>query len=496
MALRSRVLHALLAALVLVILPPGARADEPSDLWYVLTINGVRSGYSRETVIVGEDRITTSSVTSMTMKRGPVSLPIVVETTFVETLDGRPLFASSEQRMGSLPSVMQVEFKNGEMHITRSQAGQTATQVDPLPKEEWLPPAAARRFVAQRLEAGASEIAVRTLDLTTGTTPVLITRKDLRPDTEVVNGQTIDTRLAASFISAMPGLEFKEEFDLEGRTVVTHMNLGGMEIVTRLATEREATAPIKGAAEIMVRTLVKSSAPIKTPRDTSRASMRLSIASDVISDLPTAGAQRVERIDARTLRVTVDRASPAPAPEADLTNDAYTRGTLMCQSEDAEIVALVERATKGVSGPAARAEAMRRFVRSYLTNKSLDVGFASASETARSRAGDCSEHAVLLAAMLRADGIPSRGVTGLVYVDEFLGETAVFGYHMWTQALLEVDGVPTWIDLDAAIDDDRPFDATHVAVSLASFGDDESIEAFQAVIPLMGSLSIDVESIE
>ncbi len=43
-------------------------------------------------------------------------------------------------------------------------------------------------------------------------------------------------------------------------------------------------------------------------------------------------------------------------------------------------------------------------------------GFASAAETALDGVGDCSERALLLAAMLRARDIPSRLVAGLVYV--------------------------------------------------------------------------------
>ena len=41
---------------------------------------------------------------------------------------------------------------------------------------------------------------------------------------------------------------------------------------------------------------------------------------------------------------------------------------------------------------------------------------ATAAEVARSREGDCTEHAVLLAALARARGIPARVAMGLVYV--------------------------------------------------------------------------------
>ena len=40
------------------------------------------------------------------------------------------------------------------------------------------------------------------------------------------------------------------------------------------------------------------------------------------------------------------------------------------------------------------------------TEKDLSVGFATAADVARTAQGDCTEHAVLLAALLRASDIP------------------------------------------------------------------------------------------
>ena len=68
---------------------------------------------------------------------------------------------------------------------------------------------------------------------------------------------------------------------------------------------------------------------------------------------------------------------------------------------------------------------------------------ATASEVAESLSGDCTEHAVLLAAMLRARQIPSRVVVGLVYAEKL----EAFGGHMWTEAYL--DG--HWLPLDATL---------------------------------------------
>ena len=67
-----------------------------------------------------------------------------------------------------------------------------------------------------------------------------------------------------------------------------------------------------------------------------------------------------------------------------------------------------------------RARKLRAAVKAHIRTFDLATGFASASETARRRAGDCSEHAVLLAAVLRADGIPSRLCSGVVYTEKYV----------------------------------------------------------------------------
>lgn len=120
------------------------------------------------------------------------------------------------------------------------------------------------------------------------------------------------------------------------------------------------------------------------------------------------------------------------------------------------------------------------------------MGFASASETARSAVGDCTEHGVLLAAMLRADHIPSRVASGLVYVDHLVGAKGAFGYHLWTQALLTVDGKERWVDLDATLDDRRVFDATHIALALSDLSDADTMTSMVSIVPMLGRLKIEV----
>ena len=116
-----------------------------------------------------------------------------------------------------------------------------------------------------------------------------------------------------------------------------------------------------------------------------------------------------------------------------------------------------KQATKGIKDTAKAAQAIEKFVGEYISEKNLSVGYASASEVAVSKQGDCSEHAVLTAAMCRAVGIPARIVVGLVYVEEFGHRKNIFGGHAWNQVY--IDG--KWIGIDAT----RGFGAGHIELA-------------------------------
>jgi hypothetical protein len=84
---------------------------------------------------------------------------------------------------------------------------------------------------------------------------------------------------------------------------------------------------------------------------------------------------------------------------------------------------------------------LEQFVHDYIVHKNSASAFDVASMVAKSRAGDCSEHAVLLTALLRMYGYPARTVTGL-YVS--LQEPLLAYGHAWAEYYAD-DG---WTGLD------------------------------------------------
>ncbi len=164
-----------------------------------------------------------------------------------------------------------------------------------------------------------------------------------------------------------------------------------------------------------------------------------------------------------------------PPPQAgDLAANAWL------QSDAPLIRELAARAIGQAGTPALKMRRLHSFVSGYITQHGLDVGYASALEVATHRQGDCTEFAVLLAAMARAAGVPARVVTGMVYADRYGTSSRVFVPHAWVQAWLG----GRWQSYDAAL---RRFDSTHLAIDS---GDGDPWHFYSAT-DLFGRLRID-----
>jgi transglutaminase-like putative cysteine protease len=249
---------------------------------------------------------------------------------------------------------------------------------------------------------------------------------------------------------------------------------------------RAAAIPSGQAPEIMIRTAVRPTTADGVPRALDRTTTlkaRVRRADGSPLTLPSIGAQR----QGEDGIILIDVA--AGSPEADEVDGDFLRSVPMADTHDEEIQAFARKSAGHKVGPAVRAEALRRAVNRHVNHKNLGTAFASASQTVRQRTGDCTEHAVLLAAALRCDGIPSRVVNGLIWTRRLNpGEPPAYVWHMWTQALLDGE----WRDLDATLSATRPFHAAHLAVSANDLSRASINKAASEMLELMGDLSIEI----
>jgi hypothetical protein len=120
-----------------------------------------------------------------------------------------------------------------------------------------------------------------------------------------------------------------------------------------------------------------------------------------------------------------------------------------------------------------------------MTNQDFSIGFASSNEIIDTRRGDCTEHAVLLAALCRAAGIPARVAMGLVYLEH----SSSFGYHMWTEVFIGRN----WYALDGTIGQGS-IGAGHIKIADGSLKGVDANSTFLPIFKVIGKLQIEVVS--
>jgi len=488
------------------------------DRWYALELQSSHAGWARWTQTTSATSISTKLTQHLELKRAGRIVVVERESTFIETLAGNPVSLTIIDRLADEPTTTTYQYsKDGiSASVQQGRNGQPrGTKHAPI-QGTWLTPAAAAIFLTQRLASDAKEIVVRTVEPGGGPDPVLVTRRIVSKTQTESMGKTVsafNVTLAPSKPGAPSGTELLDE---RGAIIRSSIRMGEMLLtmtLTDAATARSRIDP----PELLSTLLVKSDRPIDRPRQTTRAIYVLTVRDTPKPDhdqpavpekdaLPapqplappepfaaTTSVQRVERIDARSVRLTISLDSPFPAPPEDAKDEQYRRPSAYISSDDQLVQRLARQAVSATEKSIPKkAEAARRFVHSYITKKDLGVAFAPASEVARSRAGDCTEHAVLLAAMLRSLDIPSRVVSGLVYVDALGSEKHLFAYHMWTQALIQTDADSRWVDLDATLPSQHAFDATHLALIATALNEDQPNDSLAQLTPLLGALKIEV----
>ncbi|MDO4557921.1 MAG: transglutaminase-like domain-containing protein [Planctomycetia bacterium] len=154
------------------------------------------------------------------------------------------------------------------------------------------------------------------------------------------------------------------------------------------------------------------------------------------------------------------------------------------ESDAPEIVLVAESVAIGVDDPWKIAVTLESETRRRIPEPGYESGFESARTALRKGSGDCTEHAVLLAALLRARGIPSRIASGLIL------EPGQASFHAWTEVWL--DG--RWVGMDAT----RPMGgiaARYLKASADHLGGTGAIARIQRLLPVVGNLQITVTDV-
>lgn len=226
-----------------------------------------------------------------------------------------------------------------------------------------------------------------------------------------------------------------------------------MDIEFHLLPRDAALAEPAEKLNLLYDTLVRVDPPLADASRTQWVRYRIAVdrgdAEQLFASCP---AQAVRRIDDRTIELVVRAVTPATQlaqaaggaafpVESGPPDAKFARPNHYLAADDPRVAAMARGAATDERDPWRIATALEKHVHDAMDRFDYSQAFLTAAEVAAGRKGDCSEYAVLLAAILRAREIPSRVAVGLVY----LTDADAMGYHMWAEAWIG----DRWIGLDA-----------------------------------------------
>ncbi len=128
-------------------------------------------------------------------------------------------------------------------------------------------------------------------------------------------------------------------------------------------------------------------------------------------------------------------------------------------SANPKIKALAAQAVGDAKTPEEKVKRILDFVNNFV-KPSLRASMPTIHDLMDKKQGDCKSYALLVVNLARANGIPAREVSGLLYVGD---DQKAFGGHAWNEVVL--GGV--WVPVDATLRETE-VDATHICFGTES----------------------------
>ena len=455
------------------------------DLWYRISIRDAPCGYFHETVVETRTRVRTESLEHLRIDRGGTVVELSQGTTFEEDLRGTPISATVRVDTGGRPVHHEYDFPEGHPRNRSPKSG-----VQPARKktdDAWLTPSGVRAFLKARIAAGATRITYRTPDPYAGMRLLQIELTRIGSERREVLGRTLE--LGRWRMQSDGSAILVEELrTAEGLLVSSVADVGlGMMTVELVDRETALEALHAPPPELLDATLVPIGNMVGRTDDAVTAGYRVFFDTDRPWELPDSGSQHVRRLRSGGLEVTIDAASGSAASAKELVDPTLRSASAYIDIDDPGVRRFFRELERTPGDTTLEAcDRLRLAVARQVSNKTFGVAFGSASDALRSRSGDCTEHAVLLAAGFRLAGLPARIATGLVHAPASGFDHGAFAWHMWTQVL--IDGV--WWDFDATRK--NRFDAGHLLVSTSSLEGGTGERALSEMLLLLGRMRVEV----
>lgn len=464
------------------------------DRWYEVFLGESKVGYAHSTMKLEKGEVISQSTFIMSIKRAGESIKIQSTEKTKESISGQILSFSGEMKMAGVPITKKGWVEGSEIVVQEKQYLRETTKrypLNPKGKMTW----GLLKFLRENgFKEEGREIETQIYSADFGmAAPTKAKIKSFGECKIQINQKPVKVfRTEITLLTKMGEMKTINWLDPEGFAVKTKMQMGGIPIEIKQSSQSQAKRSSE-KTDFLFQTLL--SLPQGIPENSKSVRFKIEILEGELSSIiPQSRNQKVTQIDDQNFIVDVKAEKWSKNLKNKSSNkpigQEFRLPNVMIDSEDKLIHQLAKQAGRGAKNIIDLSERLYSFAGKYIHRKNFSVGFATAGETARGREGDCTEHAVFLAALGRSMGIPTRVASGLVFMNEFQGKNNVMGFHMWTE--FHIKG--QWRSLDSALGKIGSH-TERITISVSSLKQDSLNELGFRIAQMIGNIKIQIEQI-
>lgn len=475
---------------------------EPWETWQAYYIGGRHVGYSHVKVALQSD--TPDSLVGVTIedqlaiRRGPSTVIQRLDQTSLETRDGKLVSFEAELRVGPALTRYSGNVEGNSLTVVTTRGTKRSSQSVPWESSYHGPAGLQQSLLSTPIDQDQERRLQALLPIRFDVATLELDCKHLAsiamPDGTIRQAREVEVAMK---LENSPPINTVLWTDDKGNVIKTLTP--ALDLVAFNSTREAATQGIVASEDILSATAVEIEGTLEKPQETKTATFRFTARSGVKDpgDIPAFAAhpgQWVKKNESGDYEIVVSRdAAAAPptgfqSPSLTPSNQDSRSGPLV-DSAHSLVKQLADTAIAKKNEQAQLALELTRSTHSLIRKKNYTSGFIPASEVARAGEGDCTAHAVLLSAMLRARGIPSRVAIGLVYVPA--EPKPRLAYHMWTIAYIN----DQWLHFDATLPGGFA-PADRITLTTNSLDSGNEYESLAPVLGTIGQYNIEVTQSE
>ncbi len=471
------------------------------ETWDVLLLGGAKVGYSRTTTTdLIEDKLPLVRIENtnlVVVNRSGQRTEHTIVSSELETSQGALVRFHTELQSGSNLTTFDGRVEANELVVETKTAGKVITARNPWPTAGGGFLTIEQSMLRQPMRAGERRTLTGLMAVVNQPVTMELVASAIEP-TELHDHR--ENLLRVDCNAKLPdGSNITERLWVNQHGVILKRQIDALKQETYRTTRERALADVGPAKfDLMLDTTVRVNRAIESPHATRRVRYRVQLAGNDPAQVFASGlSQALVPLDNRTAEITVRAIRPTIV--ADSNNTAVkvapikpptaddTEPNNLIQSDYPKIVALANEIAGSETDPWQIALRFESHVQKHIQRPNYSQAFATAADVADQGEGDCTEHAVLLAALCRSRGIPARVSIGLIYISAAQG----FGYHMWNEVW--IDG--RWIPLDATLAHGG-IGAAHLKLADSSLRGTTAFSTFLSVSQVIGQLKIEILEVE